>query len=65
MNNLICDYYELRIKNLRLVHQIELKDVENRLKFEFDSQLNEFKSEYVANKEFDVSRLQNKIAHLK
>ena len=58
--NLICEYYELRMANLQLAHQIELKDLENRLKSEFNSQLNECKTDH----EFDVSRLQNKIAHL-
>ena len=64
MNNLICEYYELKIKNLQFAHQIELNNLEKRLKLEFDSQVNEFKSDYVTKKEFDVSRLQNKIAHL-
>ena len=50
--------------NRELAHKIELKDLENRLKLKFDSQLNEFKSDYVAKKEFDVSRLQSKIAQL-
>lgn len=52
------------MENRELAHQIELKDLENRLKLKFGSELNEFKSEYVAKKEFDVSKLQNKIAHL-
>ena len=64
MNNLICEYYQLRMVNRELAHKIELKDLENRLKLKFDSQLNEFKSDYVAKKEFDVSRLQSKIAQL-
>ena len=64
MNKLICEYYELKMVNKELAHQIELKDLENRLKLKFDSQLNEFKSDYVAKKEFDVSRLQSKIALL-
>ena len=50
--------------NREFAHKIQLKDLENRLKLEFESQLNEFKSEYVAKKEFDVSRLQSKIAQL-
>ena len=64
MNNLICEYYQLRMVNRELAHKMELKNLENRLKLEFDSQLNEFKSDYVAKKEFDVSRLQSKIAQL-
>ena len=64
MNNLICEYYQLRMVNRELAHKIELKNLENRLKLKFDSQLNEFKSDYVAKKEFDVSRLQSKIAQL-
>ena len=64
MNNLICEYYQLRMVNRELAHKIELKDLENRLKLKFDSQLNEFKSDFVAKKEFDVSRLQSKIAQL-
>ena len=64
MNKLICDYYELKMANKELAHQNELKNLENRLNLKFESQLNEFKSEYVAKKEFDVSRLQSKIAQL-
>ena len=64
MNNLICDYYKLKMENRELAHQIELKDLENRLKLKFGSELNEFKSDFVAKKEFDVSKLQKKIAHL-
>ena len=47
MNNLICDYYKLKMENRELAHQIELKDLENRLKLRFDSQLNEFKSDFM------------------
>ena len=64
MNNLICQYYELKLENRELAHQIELKDQEKRLELKFGSELNEFKSDFVAKKEFDVSKLQNKIAHL-
>ena len=64
MNNLICQYYELKLENRALAHQIELKDLEHRLNLKFDSELNEFKSDFVAKKEFDVSKLQKKIAHL-
>ena len=64
MNNVYSELHALEIENLKLVHNIEMNNLENRLKLKFDSQLNEFKSEYVAKKEFDVSRLQSKIAQL-
>ena len=53
MNKLICEYYELKMDNLQLAHQIELKNLENRLK-----------SDYEAKKALDVSGLRNKIEHL-
>ena len=64
MNNLYSELHALEIENLKLVHNIEMNNLENRLKLKFDSQLNELKSDCEAKKEFDISVLRNKIEHL-
>ena len=64
MNNLYSELHALEIENLKLVHNIEMNNLENRLKLKFDSQLNELKSDFEAKNEFDVSALRKKIEHL-
>ena len=64
MDSMINKLHALEVENLKLIHKLDMNHLESRLKLQFDAQVDEIKSKYIAKKEFDLSELQNKIGNL-